>query len=738
MSEYTVITEPNQNQSPRALLVAVQRPQQSDEDVQTSCAELESLARTLGITVVQRELQNRTGTSSSTYVGSGKLEELARLTGGSGEDEHNDPIADLVLVDGELSPRQQRTLELALEVEVMDRTAVILHIFERRAQTREAKLEVEIARLEYQLPRIRDDDAKDDRQGGGGRGERGHTNVELDKERTRDRIAQLNQELADVQSTEASRRERRQDVFQVALVGYTNAGKSSLMRGLTGSEILVEDKLFATLGTTVRKLQPAATPPILLSDTVGFIKNLPHELVQSFRSTLDEAKHAQLLLLVVDVSDSDWRDQLRVTRQTLESIGAGEVPRKVVLNKIDRLDDQRREQLADEMPDALQVSALDSDLVRQLRDELVATRDSGLCEETIFVPFTEGQLVGLIHAEAHVLEEAHIEEGTVFQVRARPEALDRWRSMLPDPSPIETVDELLEVARLHGLELMSEQNEFDTSGPDYQVVRAEDDDAEPWILRAPRRPDVFDQSRVEARMLRLVAAHLPVGVPDWRVHARQVIAYPLVDGKPARTYDDGELQWHFSDPQAPSTAFLDSVASMLVALQSIPEKEATAANAPVQTPGEVRETYREQMASTRAVLSPSDEVWARWERWLDDDAGWPRHTALVHGDLHPGHLLLDQQGRLSGVIDWTEAKLTDPSVDLAPFYGCFGEDVLDELLERFEEEGGRTWPEMRRHIVERWAFNPVLVAAWALEHGDEPAIQHAKSLLEEVASNTAT
>ena len=435
------IPEEHLERPSRALILSVQPPQVSDDELYASLVELERLAGTLGITVVARETQKRSSTTSAEYMGSGKLKEVAALTGGPGEaeDSEEDPpresareqrAVDLVLVDDDLSPRQQRNLELALGVQVMDRTAVILEIFESRARTKEARLQVEIARLKYEMPRQRDASGGDDRQGGGGRGERGHTNVELSKGRIRDRIAQLTEELKAIQSSEATRRERREDTFQVALVGYTNAGKSTLMRALTGSEVLVEDKLFATLGTTIRQLQPAVTPQVLISDTVGFIKNLPHQLVASFRSTLEEAREASYLLLVVDAADPEWPDQLRVTEKTLASIEADEIPTRVVLNKVDGLSPQARLALTESMPEALQISALNPADVNQLHGAIVQARDETLSVETLLIPYARGSMIGEIHREAKVLHEEHTPEGTLLKVQARLEHLGRWRGML--------------------------------------------------------------------------------------------------------------------------------------------------------------------------------------------------------------------------------------------------------------------------------------------------------------------
>ena len=228
-----------------------------------------------------------------------------------------------MLVDHDLSPSQARNLERATSAEVLDRSAVILAIFQRHARSREARLQVEIARLSYWAPRVREQSGGKDREGGGigGRGA-GESQLELDRRKLRDRIAELRAEIKAIEHEAGVRRQRREEQNKVALVGYTNAGKSSLMRALTGSGVAVADRLFATLDTTVRALQPETKPRVLVSDTVGFIKKLPHELVASFRSTLDEARDAELLLHVVDAADAAFPAQIEVTRAVLDEIGA--------------------------------------------------------------------------------------------------------------------------------------------------------------------------------------------------------------------------------------------------------------------------------------------------------------------------------------------------------------------------------------------------------------------------------
>lgn len=300
---------------------------------------------------------------------------------------------------------------------------------------------------------------------------------------------------------------------------------------------------------------------------------------------------------------------------------------------------------------------------------------------------------------------------------------------------IESVADLLEAARLHGLRLTSDRADFDTSGLDFLVVHARDEEGAPWIVRTPRRPDVLEASRVEARVLELVRPRLPVAAPDWRVFSSDVIAYPRLAGTPAVTIDVARgPTWNIIDPKALPDAFLDSMAGALAGLQSIGPEEAKSAGIPAKTIPEVRGSIRVAMEGTRGALSPSEAVRRRWTAWLEQSDTWPDHVALVHGDLHPGHMLLGEDGRLAGILDWTEAQVTDPSVDFAMFFGCFGRPALEALVARFESAGGRTWPGLVDHAVERWAIFPALAAEWALRVGNEAALEHARSYLEPPAA----
>ena len=473
------------DQRPTAVVVAVQFPDVTDAELASSIAELERLAKTLGLDPVGRLTQRRGGLATGIVLGEGKLKELAEWTGGTGvvpafskpgrrkaddtdddedgdEDEAGDadsgeaadaatgaepsappaagavkppPRAKVVIVDHDLTPTQQRNLERATGVDVLDRSSVILEIFHRHARTREARLQVEIARLKYLAPRLREGGRGGDRVRGGvgGKGA-GETSLELDRRRIRDRIAELRHELGQIEGGARTRRERRSDLPTVALVGYTNAGKSSLMRALTSTDVYVADKLFATLDTTVRRLQPPTEPPILVTDTVGFIKKLPHDLVASFRSTLDEAGDADLLLHVVDASDAAHADQIAVTREVLREINADVVPTWILLNKIDRVDAETRALLADRYPTALQLSAKDRSDVVTLHDRLIEQFAGKLEDAELDVPYTAQRLVHQIHERAKVLAEEHHDTGTRLTIRAPSRILAELRAALKPAS----------------------------------------------------------------------------------------------------------------------------------------------------------------------------------------------------------------------------------------------------------------------------------------------------------------
>ena len=436
---------------PRAILVGIQLPGIDDIAHEASLAELGRLVKTLGYDVVGTLSQKRDDIGGATVLGKGRLAELAAITGGTGivasmaparkskarerfEDTdaarpgipRSEPDADgmprpeFVIVDHDISPSQARNLERATGAQVLDRTGVIVEIFHRHAHSREAKLQVEIARLKYVAPRLRESSTGGDRQLGAGAGE---SDLELDRRKIRDRLAELKEQLEDIQRDSDQRRFGRRDQLRVALVGYTNAGKSSLMRALTGSEVLVADKLFATLDTTVRALQPAAKPSVLVSDTVGFIKKLPHDLVASFRSTLAEALEASLLLFVVDASDPTYESQLEVSRSVLREIGADSVPSRLLLNKIDRVSEAEREALRAKHPDAIMLSARSPEDVAALRESIIAFFETSMVDDRLVLPYTKQSLLSDVYENTRVLCEDYDANGRVMTVRGLPGAI---------------------------------------------------------------------------------------------------------------------------------------------------------------------------------------------------------------------------------------------------------------------------------------------------------------------------
>lgn len=417
-----------------AVAASVQLPHVSDMEFEASLAELRELAKTLGYTVVRSFVQKRASFDTTGYLGIGKRQEIEHYAAHEAECE-----IEAILVDHEISPSQARNLEKETGCGVMDRTMVILEIFHNNARSRAAKAQVEIARLGYMAPRLREA-AKlagpqgRQRSGVGGRGA-GESHTELDRRKIRDRIAELQLEIVAMEAerkTQRARRHERQGLASVALVGYTNAGKSTLMRALTGSEVLVANKLFATLDTTVRTLHPESVPRVLVSDTVGFIKNLPHGLVASFKSTLDEALDAGLLLHVIDASDPGFERQLEVTDHVLAEIEADALPRLRIFNKIDHVGDAAAQaaceaELRTRYPGCIVMSARRPEEVAQLRLAIIAFFQKDLVEAELFLPWSAQQLRKDVYAACEVLGESADEAGALFKVRGEPAAIERLR-----------------------------------------------------------------------------------------------------------------------------------------------------------------------------------------------------------------------------------------------------------------------------------------------------------------------
>lgn len=378
-----------------------------DESVQ----EMKRLLGTLSVDVPSHIVAQVRKVNPGTYIGTGKLEEVKaeveRLQAGA------------VIVDRDLSPNQLRNVEKVLGKPVVDRPGVIIEIFSRHARTKESKTQVELAKLQYLLPRLRHFWTHFERQRGGiGMKGMGETQIEVDRRLVKDRMSVLRKRLKEIEGERKIQRAGRKDVLKVAIVGYTNAGKSTLLNALTHSRVLAEDKLFATLDASVRTLDPNAHPPIVAIDTVGFISNLPTSLIASFRSTLEELHEADLLLHVVDASSPGAKEQIQVTEEVIEELGAGDKPRMVVLNKVDLVPPgPKRVELKLLKPGALQVSALDPETVAKVRDQIVAHFRGQLGLYEIVLPYHESKLESQLYAHGAVETKRHLEKGTFYRVR---------------------------------------------------------------------------------------------------------------------------------------------------------------------------------------------------------------------------------------------------------------------------------------------------------------------------------
>jgi len=386
-----------------------------------SLAELAALAETAGSEVLDGVIQRRDRPDPATYVGSGKVEEIRELVVHTG--------ADTVICDGELSPSQLRNLEQKLKIKVVDRTALILDIFAQHARSREGKTQVELAQLNYLVPRLRGWGESLSRQAGGraggGVGLRGpgETKLETDRRRIRSRIAKLRRELAHMEGTRKTQRRSRDrnEVPSVAIAGYTNAGKSSLLNALTGAGVLVQDALFATLDPTVRRTRTQDGREFTLSDTVGFVRHLPHQLIEAFRATLEEVSGSDLILHVVDGADADPIGQINAVHEVLGEIDALDVLEIIVVNKIDAMTPEAGTRLRATLPDALWVSARTGEGMDVLRDRLALALPRPEVQVDVLLPYDRGDLVARLHRDGEVLTEVHEAAGTRLSARVGPE-----------------------------------------------------------------------------------------------------------------------------------------------------------------------------------------------------------------------------------------------------------------------------------------------------------------------------
>jgi GTP-binding protein HflX len=391
----------------RAVLVGVGRG-----IVEEDLDELAALADSAGADPVARIVQGRSEPDPATYVGKGKLGEL--------HDVIHAKRADAVILDQELSPGQLRSLEERLGVKVVDRTALILDIFALHVRSREVKVQVELAQLNYLLPRLRGWGEAMSRLGGGiGTRGPGETKMEVDRQHIRRRITKLRRDIRDMARTRDVKRERRRtnNVTQVAIAGYTNAGKSTLLNRLTGARAIVADQLFATLDPTVRKLELPGGRRATLSDTVGFVNKLPHDLVEAFRSTLEEVTMADVILHVADAASPDLDEQIEAVRRVLGEIGAGDIPEVLTLNKVDRVAGSVRARLARRFPGSVAVSALTGEGEEGLLEAVAAAVPRPPLEVTLLVPWGREDVTARLYREAEVLGTEADGEGTVVRAR---------------------------------------------------------------------------------------------------------------------------------------------------------------------------------------------------------------------------------------------------------------------------------------------------------------------------------
>jgi GTP-binding protein HflX len=394
----------------------------SAEDADNSMTELAQLAETAGSVVLEGLIQRRGRPDAATFIGRGKVDELRDVVEQS--------AADTVICDGELSPSQLRSLESRVKVKVIDRTALILDIFAQHAKSKEGKAQVELAQLQYFLPRLRGwGEALSRQSGGSGRGGGagggvgvrgpGETKLELDRRRIRTRIAKLKREIAAMRGIRETKRSsrRRNSVPAVAIAGYTNAGKSSVLNRLTGAGVLVEDALFATLDPTTRRARATDGRIYTLSDTVGFVRHLPHQIVEAFRSTLEEVAEADLVVHVVDGAHPDPQEQVRAVREVLAEVGADKIAELLVVNKIDAADEETLLRLKRVWPDAVFASARSGAGLAEVRAAIEAHLPRPAVERTVLVPYGRGDVVARLHERGEVLLTEHRAEGTLLRVR---------------------------------------------------------------------------------------------------------------------------------------------------------------------------------------------------------------------------------------------------------------------------------------------------------------------------------
>ncbi len=417
---------PGEQQNRKAILVGVELPNDGRIPISSCLDELTGLAETAEYQPIASLHQRLTNINPGTLLGSGKVEELKQAV--------NHHSADVVIFDEDLSPRQTRNLEKELKCRVIDRSWLILEIFSGHARTRQAIIQVELARLKYALPRLTKMWGHLSRQRGGiGMKDVGETQIQLDKRIIRDQITKLERKLKQVDQEKKTQRKSRQGVYKAALVGYTNVGKSTLMNQLTEADALVENKLFATLDPTVRKIKKNFPYPVLLADTVGLINKLPHDLIASFKSTLDEAREADLLIKVVDISHPDYREQMETAENLLDELGADKIDSILVFNKSDRIEDQGElDKIQQAHPRAILISCKTGEGLDPLRQAIIRCYESKLLPYTLILNHSQIPLISVIRKLALIISEDYQEEVVTLNLRLPPGGKQKLQKLLDD------------------------------------------------------------------------------------------------------------------------------------------------------------------------------------------------------------------------------------------------------------------------------------------------------------------
>ena len=405
----------------RALLIGVILPNKYQIDIENYLSELSLLAKTAEVEVLGKITQNLSKINPAFYLGKGKANQVVKQA--------KILDANLIIFDEELSPAQIKNYhKLAKDIKVIDRSALILEIFKKHAKTREAKTQVELAFCQYLLPRLTRQWTHLERQMGGvgTRAGMGETQIEIDRRLIRDKISKLKADLKKIERERKTQSQNRKKEFSVALVGYTNAGKSTLFNSLTGNEVYVKDQLFATLDTTVRKFRINKNHNILISDTVGFIRKLPHNLIASFRSTLKEAIESNLILIVLDASSSIIDEHLNTIKIVLNDLGAKEIPQTIIINKIDQVKDESELiKLKNNYSDAILVSALHHLKLDDIKNHIIKKIESDFIIFDLNIPYNQGKTISQLKDQTEILDEVYGEEEILLKVKGKKETLDK-------------------------------------------------------------------------------------------------------------------------------------------------------------------------------------------------------------------------------------------------------------------------------------------------------------------------